>query len=179
MWERVEPDYGPDCNDDMNNLGYDCTNNPDDHQEEVELHFDAYFDMCALIILEHFCTRLAPQLLNTDGTFTYEYTVGDAKLQIPVPTTYRNAGCTAQATVSCSSNNNVMSKNGSNFEVEITDPATFPNYGTYDGEITTVTISDDGGASQDIYIKILNPCFATTLVSSTFPALDPTGYTVY
>ena len=76
----------------------------------------------------------------------------------------------------------LIEENGLNYEVSITDPSTFLNYASYDGEITTVTISDSSLASQDIDLKIYNPCFTSTFDAATVfisPVIDPAGYDVY
>ena len=131
------------------------------------------------------CEDLSSQLQNTDGSHIYEYTVGDPTLEITIPITYLDAQCTNPATINAPTHSgpvDLIVANGLNYEISITDPATFTSYASFDGEITTVTISDSLPASQDIQIEIFNPCFTSAFDASTVftsPTLDSAGYDVY
>ena len=64
-----------------------------------------------------------------------------------------------------------MTLNGGYFEVDITDPQTFTTYAPTDGAESIVSFSD-GNDSQDITIKVFNPCFTSTFDLSTIPIND-------
>ena len=94
----------------------------------------------------HACEGLSSLLQNTDGSHIYEYTVGDPTLLIPIPITYLDTLCTNPATINAPTHSgpvNLIVVNGLNYEISITDPATFTSYASVDGEITIVTISDN------------------------------------
>ena len=107
-----------------------------------------------------------------------------------MPVTYLDTLCSNLATISSPTHSGPASLivvshsliNGLYFEVNIADPATFTSFASADGEITTVNISDNSAASQDIDFKIYNPCFTSTFDAATVftsPAIDPAGYDVY
>ena len=76
------------CAEDLNNYSIDCS--PALLAEKLNYLYINSVEICGIIELENICTsNFREQLKALDGSFNYQYTVGDSTpLQIAIPTTF-------------------------------------------------------------------------------------------
>ena len=134
------------CAADWSNYGFDCS--PALLHTKTAIWYDSSVEICAVLMLENICqVNFKDQLKAADGSFVHDYTVGDT-LEIPVPVTYTDSACTVASTmtetyVDPATPADFFQKVGLNYRVSLTDPSTFTQYATSNGQIVQISIQEN------------------------------------